>query len=91
MERISELSAWVAKTVAEKTNEWDWKVSISVEPPEEHQTNYQIFLTMEKLALKIVLLLDEKFVKAYDLLTIEEKIDGAFKKLQGLAEERVTF
>jgi hypothetical protein len=85
----SELSSWVKKFILQTTNEWDWPVTYSIDFPEEYQTSYQIFLSLNKLQLSVVVLFDKQEVEESDVAALKEKIDLGLVRLKELAEQRV--
>jgi hypothetical protein len=85
----SELATWVEKFIKQVTKEWDWPVTFSIDKPEEYQTSYQIFLTLKKLQLSVVVLFDRKEAEESDVAELKDKINLALIRLKDLAEQRV--
>ena len=71
------------------TKEWDWSVTYSIDIPEEHQTSYQIFLSLNKLQLSVVVLFDKKEAEEGDVAELKAKVNLGLVRLKELAEERV--
>ncbi|MFW9986919.1 MAG: hypothetical protein ACFFDJ_10195, partial [Candidatus Odinarchaeota archaeon] len=69
--------------------EWDWSVTYSIDFPEDYQTSYQIFLSLKKLQLSVVVLFDKKEVEEGDVAELKEKIKLGLVRLKELAEQRV--
>jgi hypothetical protein len=80
---------WVKKFVKQTTKEWDWPVSFSIDKPEEYQSSFQIFLTLRKLQLSVVILFDKIDVEESDAAELKNKIDLGLIRLKELAEQRV--
>jgi hypothetical protein len=85
----SELSSWVKKFILQTTKEWDWPVTYSIDSPEGLQTSYQIFLSLNKLRLSVVVLFDKQEAEEGDVAELKEKIDLGLVRLKELAEQRV--
>ena len=85
----TELSSWVKQFILQITKEWDWPVTFSIDMPEEHQTSYQIFLSLNKLQLSVVVLFDKQEADEHDVAELKEKIKLGLIRLQELAEQRV--
>lgn len=84
-----ELSSWVKQFILQITKEWDWSVTYSIDFPEEHQTSYQIFLSLNKLQLSVVVLFDKQEADERDVAELKEKINLGLVRLKELAEQRV--
>ncbi len=85
----NELSSWVKQFILKITKEWDWYVTYSIDFPEDYQTSYQIFLSLKKLQLSVVVLFDKKEVEEGDVAELKEKIKLGLVRLKELAEQRV--
>ena len=85
----SKIAPWVEQFINKITREWDWPVTYSIDEPEEYQTSYQIFLTLKKLQLSVVVLFDKKTAEVSDVAELKEKINLALIRLKELAEQRV--
>ncbi|MFX1539154.1 MAG: hypothetical protein ACFFBX_00035 [Promethearchaeota archaeon] len=85
----NELSSWVKQFILQITKEWDWPVTYSIDFPEDYQTSYQIFLSLKKLQLSVVVLFDKKEVEEGDVAELKEKIKLGLVRLKELAEQRV--
>ena len=84
-----ELSSWIKQFIRQITKEWDWPVAYSIDFPEEHQTSYQIFLSLNKLQLSVVILFDKQDVDEGDVANLREKVNLGLLRLKELAEQRV--
>ena len=84
-----ELSSWVKQFIQQITKEWDWPVTYSIDIPEEHQTSYQIFLSLNKLQLSVVVLFDKQEAEEGDVAELKEKVNLGMVRLKELAEQRV--
>lgn len=84
-----ELSSWVKQFILQITKEWDWPVSYSIDFPEEYQMSYQIFLSLKKLQLSVVVLFDKQEVDERDVAELKEKINLGLVRLKELAEQRI--
>ncbi len=89
MSLTKELSSWAKKIVDQITKDWDWQVSFLIDPPEDYQTSYQIFLTLKKLHLTIVILFDKQIAERKDFADLRDKINLGLVRLKELAEQRV--
>jgi hypothetical protein len=85
----SKLATWVQQFIKQTTKEWDWPVTFSIDTPEEYQTSYQIFLTLKKLQLSVVVLFDKTTAEMSDVAELKDKINLALIRLKELAEQRV--
>ncbi len=85
----NELSSWVKQFILQITKEWDWPVTYSIDFPEDYQTSYQIFLSLKKLQLSVVVLFDKKEAEEGDVAELKEKIKLGLVRLKELAEQRV--
>lgn len=85
----NELSSWTKQFIVQITKEWDWPVTYSIDVPEEFQTSYQIFLTLKKLQLSVVILFDRQEVEEGDIAELKDKINLGLVRLRELAEQRV--
>lgn len=85
----TELSSWVKQFILQITKEWDWPVTYSIDFPEERQTSYQIFLSLNKLQLSVVVLFDKQEAEEGDVAELREKINLGLIRLKELAEQRV--
>ncbi|MFX1299615.1 MAG: hypothetical protein ACFFAL_03165 [Promethearchaeota archaeon] len=85
----NELSSWVEQFIQQTTKEWDWPVTYSIDVPEEFQSSYQIFLSLKKLQLSVVVLFDRKEAEERDVAELKDKINLGLVRLKELAEQRV--
>jgi len=85
----NELSSWVEQFIQQTTKEWDWPVTFSIDVPGEFQLSYQIFLSLKKLQLSVVVLFDRKEVEERDVAELKDKINLGLVRLKELAEQRV--
>ncbi|MFW9935882.1 MAG: hypothetical protein ACFFDU_10340 [Candidatus Thorarchaeota archaeon] len=85
----TELSSWVKQFILQITKEWDWPVTYSIDIPDEHQTSYQIFLSLNKLHLSVVVLFDKQKAEEGDVAELREKINRGLILLKELADERI--
>lgn len=85
----NELSSWVKQFILQITKEWDWPVTYSIDFPEDYQTSYQIFLSLNKLQLSVVVLFDKQEAEGGDVAELKEKIKLGLVRLKELAEQRV--
>lgn len=83
------LSSWVKQFILQITKEWDWPVTFSFDTPEEHQTCYRIFLSLNRLQLSVVVLFDKHKAEEGDIAELRDKINRGLILLKELAEERV--
>ncbi|MFW9935536.1 MAG: hypothetical protein ACFFDU_08590 [Candidatus Thorarchaeota archaeon] len=84
-----DLSSWVKQFILQITNEWDWSVDFSIDIPEKNQTCYQIFLSLNRLHLSVVVLFDKQKAEEGDVADLREKINRGLILLKELADERV--
>lgn len=84
-----ELYSWTKQFIEQTTKHWDWPVTYSIDFPEEYQTSYQIFLTLKKLQLSVVILFDKKEAEERDVADLKDKINLGLVRLKELAEQRV--
>ena len=89
MTQKKELSSWVEQFIKQTTKEWDWPVTYSIDVPEEYQMSYQIFLSLKKLQLSVVVLFDKKEAEERDVAELKDKINLGLVRLKELAEQRV--
>ncbi len=89
MTQKNELSSWVEQFIQQTTKEWDWPVTYSIDVPEEFQTSYQIFLSLKKLQLSVVVLFDRKEAEEKDFAELKDKINLGLVRLKELAEQRI--
>ena len=85
----NELSSWVEQFIQQTAKEWDWPVTYSIDVPEEFQSSYQIFLSLKKLQLSVVVLFDRKEAEERDVAELKDKINLGLVRLKELAEQRV--
>ncbi|MDO8123154.1 MAG: hypothetical protein Q6364_02095 [Candidatus Hermodarchaeota archaeon] len=85
----NELSFWIKQFIKQTTKEWDWPVTYSIDIPEQHQMSYQIFLSLRKLQLSVVVLFDKKEAEEKDVAELKDKINLGLVRLKELAEQRV--
>jgi hypothetical protein len=83
------LLSWVKEFTKEIAGEWDWPVTITVDKPEKHQASFQVFFTLKKLSLTVVLLLDVTCVETKNLSHIKGKVEVTLSRLKELAEQRI--
>ncbi len=84
-----ELFSWVKQFIEQTTKEWDWPVTYSIDVPEEYQMSYQIFLTLKKLQLSVVILFDKQKAEEKDVAELKDKINLGLVRLKELAEQRI--
>lgn len=85
----SKIVPWIEQFITQITKEWDWPVTYSIDEPEEYQTSYQIFLTMKKIQLTVVVLFDKETAEESDVAELKDKLNLALIRLKELAEQRV--
>ncbi|MFW9831394.1 MAG: hypothetical protein ACFFD8_06430 [Candidatus Thorarchaeota archaeon] len=85
----NELATWVNQFIDQITKEWDWPVTFSIDAPEKYQKSYQIFLSLKKLQLSVVVLFDVETTKERDFAELKDKINSGLIRLKELAEQRV--
>lgn len=83
------LNSWVKEFTKVIAGEWDWPVTITVDKPETHQASYQVFFSLKKLSLTVVLLLDVECVETKNRTKIKGKVELVLARLRELAEQRI--